>query len=200
MSKDGSRFEEQLRKKMESYAEDPPIELWTALSQEVNAAAPQRFPSGVRIFALLLFFGFMTLALSLVFFDGLREKQPLPAAAPKADTLPVAFDERGRTLFRRFCTTCHDQNLVSDLTAPALFNITERRDPEWLIRFTRNSQQLIREGDPTALAVWDKWKPAVMPDFPMPEEDVSAIYAYIAQKSGQLRNRRNRNHGKYPRQ
>ena len=58
----------------------------------------------------------------------------------------AAFNE-GKTLFRNYCATCHNRNMVDDLTGPALGGTQERWSDypqEDLYSWIRNSQALIQ--------------------------------------------------------
>lgn len=191
MNRNENTFEEQLRQKMESYAEPPPPEVWEAVCRQVPVAPPPPGSTSSRYVFFLLVAGLLAVVLSLLFFSSPQRAQPELPTSPGTDTIPRAEYERGRTLFQNYCNTCHSMDLVSDLTGPALFGITERRSLEWLFRFTRNSQQMIREGDPIALAVWEEWEPTIMPAFySIPEEDLRALYGYIEQRSNEIRKSR----------
>ncbi|NPA33693.1 MAG: c-type cytochrome, partial [Chlorobi bacterium] len=86
--------------------------------------------------------------------------------------------EKGQKLFRQNCAACH--KIDKDLTGPALGGITKRRDREWLHRWIRNSQELISEGDPTAVQIFEEWNKVPMPPFTqLSDEDIDAILAYI---------------------
>ncbi len=91
--------------------------------------------------------------------------------------------ELGNSLFRANCAQCHNRDMKSDLTGPALGPGIE----EWasypeedLYRWIRNSQELIAEGHPQAVKVWNAWKPTVMTPNPnLTDSDIEAILAYV---------------------
>ncbi len=91
--------------------------------------------------------------------------------------------EAGKTLFRNNCASCHNKDMKSRLTGPALGGTEERWAdyPEAdLYRWIRNSQAMIAEGHPRATALWNEWKPTVMNSFPtLSDEDIANILAYI---------------------
>ncbi|HLT94496.1 MAG TPA: cytochrome c, partial [Membranihabitans sp.] len=91
--------------------------------------------------------------------------------------------ELGNSLFRANCAQCHNRDMSSDLTGPALGPALEHwasYPQEDLYRWIRNSQELIAEGHPRAVATWNEWKPTVMTPNPnLTDTDIAAILAYI---------------------
>lgn len=91
--------------------------------------------------------------------------------------------ERGKTLFKNNCATCHNKNMKDKMTGPALDGVSER----WkdyprsdLFRWIRHSQKMIKEGHPRAAQLWKEWKPTVMNDFrELTDGEISAILEYI---------------------
>lgn len=114
----------------------------------------------------------------------------LPACQPKASDatqamLAAAEDKLalGEELFvQHHCATCHLRNMVEDLTGPALRGVTERWSDyprEDLYRFIRESQAMIIDGHPKALEQWEAWKPRVMNNHTLTDEEIEALLAYI---------------------
>lgn len=92
--------------------------------------------------------------------------------------------ETGRRLFCWYCVACHSQNLDEALTGPPLGNIQQYRELDWLVRFTKNSSRMIAVGDPLAVALWNRYKPVIMPDAEfLSNEEVQSIYRWIAEES-----------------
>src|SRR5690625_3665280 len=75
----------------------------------------------------------------------------------------------GQKLFRTNCGQCHNRDMKTDLTGPALGPSLEdwaEYPAEDLRAWVRNSQELISEGHPLAVEIWHEWKPSVMPPNP----------------------------------
>ena len=53
------------------------------------------------------------------------------------------------------CKACHTIG-GGKLVGPDLKDITEKRDEAWLIKFIKNSQELIDAGDPVAIQVFEE--------------------------------------------
>ena len=77
------------------------------------------------------------------------------------------------------CASCH--NPLKDATWPALQNIDKTfPDKEWGYKWIHNSAALISAGDPTAVAVFNKFNKTAMTAFPsLSNEDIDAILKYV---------------------
>lgn len=91
--------------------------------------------------------------------------------------------DAGKELFRVNCATCHNRNMVDDLTGPALGGTQERwadYPEEDLYKWIRNSQAMINDGHPRANELWDEWKPTAMTPFlNLTDEEIANILGYI---------------------
>ncbi|GAA5220483.1 c-type cytochrome [Membranihabitans marinus] len=89
----------------------------------------------------------------------------------------------GQKLFRANCNSCHNKDMKSDLTGPALGPSIEAWSEfprEDLYAWVRNSQELIANGHPRAVELWNAYKPTVMTPNPnLTESDIESIFAYI---------------------
>ncbi|WP_224485053.1 c-type cytochrome [Robertkochia aurantiaca] len=98
------------------------------------------------------------------------------AAAAAAGGDPAA----GKDLFNTYCAACH--NLDRPMTGPALRGVGDKYEREWLYEWIKNSQAMIKSGDPQAVAIWEEYKPAVMTAFPqLSNDDIDNIIAYTMQ-------------------
>ncbi len=91
----------------------------------------------------------------------------------------------GQQLYKKECATCHSENLREDMTGPALGNVHLFRTEKWLLDFTLNSSQMIRNLDSLSICIWNNWKPTAMISFEgvLSEEDISDIYFFIENES-----------------
>ena len=100
-----------------------------------------------------------------------------PATAQDADV------EAGKTLFRNLCASCHNKDMKSDLTGPALGGAEERWaafPKEDLYSWIRNSQALVKAGHPRAVEVYNQWKQVQMTAFTsLTDPEIANILAYI---------------------
>lgn len=91
--------------------------------------------------------------------------------------------EAGKTLFRNLCASCHNKDMKSDLTGPALGGAEERWaafPKEDLYSWIRNSQALVKAGHPRAVEVYNQWKQVQMTAFTsLTDPEIANILAYI---------------------
>lgn len=91
--------------------------------------------------------------------------------------------QNGEAIFRQNCGVCHKVG-GGRMVGPDLMGVTTKRSEEWLMKWTKASQALVKSGDPDAKAIFDEYAGVVMPDFGhVPDADIKAIYAFIASKS-----------------
>ncbi len=92
----------------------------------------------------------------------------------------------GKTVFKNYCGACHNKDMKTDMTGPALGGVEERwadYPREDLYEWIRNSQGLIASGHPRAVELWEKYKPIQMSAFPnLTDEDIENVLAYIDQE------------------
>lgn len=80
--------------------------------------------------------------------------------------------------FQQKCMSCHTVGGGDDV-GPDLKGVSKRRDQAWLIRFVKESQSMIEEGDPLANELFNKFKKKKMPDQELEDDEVIAILKYI---------------------
>ncbi len=86
--------------------------------------------------------------------------------------------EEGMTIFNTRCRTCH--SIDKAVVGPALAAVDERHSIEWIIKFVRSSQTMIKGGNQEAVALFEKFNKVQMPDHPdLTEENIKSIVAYI---------------------
>ena len=72
--------------------------------------------------------------------------------------------QAGKALFNSNCAACHQLNRKA--VGPALRGVTEKYDREWLYSWIKNGTQMIKDGDPQAVAIWEEYNRAVMTNYP----------------------------------
>ena len=105
------------------------------------------------------------------------------AAIFSQDGDPVA----GKALFNSNCASCH--KLDKKMTGPALRNVEARLledeglDRDWLYKWIRNSNSLIKSGDDYANRIYLEYNRAAMTAYPqLTNVDIDNILAYTAQE------------------
>ena len=88
--------------------------------------------------------------------------------------------EDGEKLYQANCTSCHQ--IDNKLIGPALRNVGDKYSEEWLIKWIKNSAEMIASGDPDAIAIYEEYNKSPMTAFPyFSDDDVRNILAYIEQ-------------------
>jgi len=86
--------------------------------------------------------------------------------------------QAGKSLFNANCSACHklDQKLIG----PALRGVTDRREVSWAKSFIHNSQKMIQDDDPVAVALFAEFNNVVMPPMPFfSDDDLNKLLSYI---------------------
>lgn len=94
----------------------------------------------------------------------------------------VFGQSEGEKLFKQVCVACHTVG-QGRLIGPDLAGVQQRRSEDWLIRFIRSSQTVIKSGDPVATALFEEYNKIPMPDNNYSEAQIRAIISYIAENS-----------------
>ncbi len=87
----------------------------------------------------------------------------------------------GKLLFNQNCSPCHKIDLKS--IGPALAGLTSKHSMEYLIKFTRDNNELRRNGDAHARKVYNDYNGSAMPEFNLTDQQIRAIYKYIDENS-----------------
>lgn len=84
---------------------------------------------------------------------------------------------KGKALFNTNCASCH--TLDRKMTGPALRDIGDKYEIEWLYNWIKNSSAMVKAGDPQAVAIFNEYNGSVMTAFPqLSNEDIDNIIAY----------------------
>jgi cytochrome c2 len=87
--------------------------------------------------------------------------------------------EKGAMIFNDKCAICHSK--TKDIAGPALQGVLGRwdNDPERIKAFIRNSTEVIKAGDPSAVRSYEKYK-APMPAFPsLTDQELNNLIDYL---------------------
>jgi mono/diheme cytochrome c family protein len=84
----------------------------------------------------------------------------------------------GKEIFEGQCASCHAIN--EKLIGPALKDVEKRYDEAWLIKWIRNSQAMVKAGDPIAVKLFNEYNKSVMSAFEnLGDGDIKSVLAYI---------------------
>lgn len=92
-----------------------------------------------------------------------------------------ATPEKGKAIFKKECKSCHNANMKSDMTGPALGGAEERwENEEDLYSWIKNSQAMVASGHPRAVAIFNQWNKSVMTTFThLSDEDIASVLLYV---------------------
>lgn len=86
----------------------------------------------------------------------------------------------GEALFKANCAACH--KLDKKAAGPALRDVAQKYDKEWLYKWIKNSQELVKAGDAIAVKIFAENNNSVMTAFPaLSNADIDNILAYTSQ-------------------
>ena len=90
----------------------------------------------------------------------------------------------GQYIFNGHCAACHTVG-HGDKIGPDLLGVTTSRNHEWLKRFIQEPEKLIADKDPTALALFEKYKEIRMPNLRLADRDVETLIKFLEQQTAQ---------------
>lgn len=86
--------------------------------------------------------------------------------------------EEGEKLFNSNCVSCHQ--IDKKVIGPALRGVNDKYSQEWLLKWIKNSAELIASGDPDAIAIYEEYNKSAMSAFTyLSDEDILNILAYV---------------------
>ncbi|MAO10900.1 MAG: cytochrome C [Flavobacteriaceae bacterium] len=134
------------------------------------------------------FLSFLLLAMLLTFSNSVLAQEEAAAN----DTTATASSEAapadgaggdvaaGESLFKANCAACHKLDRKS--TGPALRGVADKYDRDWLYEWIKDSQAMIKSGDPQAVKLFEEYNNSVMTAFPqLSNTDIDNILAYTSQ-------------------
>lgn len=91
---------------------------------------------------------------------------------------------KGEKLYKANCSACHSIG-SNKVVGPGLQGISDKRSEEWLIKWIKNSPELIASGDADAVAIFEEYNKMPMPPQALSDDEIRAILAYIKNPPGQ---------------
>ncbi len=95
---------------------------------------------------------------------------------------PASAQESGKEIFQKSCAACHSIG-AGRLVGPDLKGVNDRRPEDWLLKFIKSSDKLVKSGDKTAVALLDEYK-MPMPDQALSDEQIKKVLAHIKETAG----------------
>lgn len=90
---------------------------------------------------------------------------------------PALAQDSGKHLFETACAACHSIG-AGPLVGPDLKGVGEKRTEDWLLKFIRSPQALVKSGDKAAAALFEEFK-MPMPDQTLSDEQIRKVLAHI---------------------
>lgn len=107
----------------------------------------------------------------------------LTAALFIVSGITVAGQDIGEAAFKQTCGACHTIGR-GRLVGPDLAGVEQRLPQEWIIKFVKSSQSVIKSGDKYADSLFQAYNQLPMPDNPnLSDEQIKEILTYIQTKS-----------------
>lgn len=92
--------------------------------------------------------------------------------------------QSGEELFKSICSSCHTVG-KGRLIGPDLAGVQTRMQNDWLIKFIRSSQTMVKSGDKDAVAIFNEFNKIPMPDNNLSDDQILSILDYIKSLSGE---------------
>ena len=92
--------------------------------------------------------------------------------------------QEGEQLFRSNCASCHSVG-KGKLVGPDLQDIHSKRDEQWLQKWVKSSQSLVKAGDELAIKVFNDNNKVPMPDVFINDDQIKTVLSYIKTKSSE---------------
>ena len=115
--------------------------------------------------------------------SGRRTFGALLVAAWLIGSQSASAQESGKQIFQKACAACHSIG-AGRLVGPDLKGVNDKRPEDWLIKFTKSSQTLVKSGDKTALALFEEFNKMPMPDQALSDDQIRKVLAHIKESGG----------------
>ena len=139
-------------------------------------------------FTLLNLSSLLLITLLLVFSGSTYAQEEVAAETTEATETAVDLGGDpvvGKQLFNSNCAACH--TLDKKAVGPALRDVAQRYEKEWLYSWIKSSSSMIASGDSRAVKIFEEYNKSVMQDFPaLSNTDIDNILAYTSQPKAQI--------------
>ncbi|MBE7685693.1 c-type cytochrome [Tenacibaculum piscium] len=93
-----------------------------------------------------------------------------------ATTIDKAMAEKGKSVFKNKCSSCHKAS--KKFIGPSPAGILERRSPEWVMNMILNPEEMLKK-DPIAKELLVKFKGVPMANQHLTKEDARQVLEYF---------------------
>lgn len=91
----------------------------------------------------------------------------------------------GEKIFLSVCRACHTIG-QGKLVGPDLINVQNRLKEDWIIKFVKSSQTMVKSGDPQAVKIFNEFNKVIMPDQALSDSKIISVINYIKEKSSTI--------------
>lgn len=99
----------------------------------------------------------------------------------------ISFSQgNGEKIFMSVCRTCHTIG-QGRLVGPDLANMQNRLKEDWIIKFVKSSQTLVKSGDPEAVKIFNTYNKIIMPDQNLTDTQIISVINYIKKNSPEVK-------------
>ena len=95
----------------------------------------------------------------------------------------ASAQESGKQIFQKSCAACHSIG-AGRLVGPDLKGVNDKRPEDWLLKFIKSSEKLVKSGDKTAMALLEEFNKMPMPDQALSDDQIRKVLAHIKETGG----------------
>ena len=107
----------------------------------------------------------------------------LVVAAWLIGSQPASAQESGKQTFQKSCAACHSIG-GGKLVGPDLAGVNDKRPEDWLLKYIRSSQTLVKSGDKVAAALFEEFNKIPMPDQALSDDQIRKVLGHIKETGG----------------
>jgi protein SCO1/2 len=115
--------------------------------------------------------------------DGFKHAKPIEANANYDKATRIDMSDKGRYIFATHCAACHTIG-HGDKIGPDLLGVTNVRERAWLAKFISTPDKVLAEKDPTATALFEKYKQVIMPNLRLAPVDLESLLNFLQTQNG----------------
>ncbi|HEY2393139.1 MAG TPA: SCO family protein [Candidatus Angelobacter sp.] len=115
--------------------------------------------------------------------DSFKHAKPIEASANYDQAARIDISDKGRYVFATHCAACHTIG-HGDKIGPDLLGVTNIRERSWLAKFIATPDKVLAEKDPTATALFEKYKQVIMPNLRLAPVDLESLLNFLQTQNG----------------
>jgi cytochrome c2 len=108
----------------------------------------------------------------------MKTKLIIAAIAIIAIPFTKSYAQDGAQIFRSNCGACHTVG-KGKLVGPDLKGVQDRHSEDWILKWVKGSQAMVKAGDKEAVKVFNENSMIPMPDQALADNEIKTILAFI---------------------